>query len=923
MLTVTASPSTKVTFRAENSESHTGDSNTQFTFYGSTLDGLPIEKGSSLRVFIPADFKIADVDRVASTCTVLTGFSDELSCEFERYRERDGGHYLLASGGFDSEQYVGGEFSFYISEIKNPFTTKPSASFHMEIQDSQGRLQYHYPDEFSLSVTASTFSFAFIESQSPVNGVSAIFEVTLSLGVDTPAGASLAIGLPEGLEFDGDQPFTCVGTLNVPGSVTCDQRSGRMPFVTLRADDSHPEPFVNGTTVTLKLGSIKNPLSFKPTQSFYVASVLEIDPDAADDPAVFDPSLYYFINENTAALLIRNSEAGAVTIESIAQATDELDQPTALTMRFTTQNTIPEGATMILTLPSNLVMTASEVAIQVDGEETTDFTVNAIAFQVRIQGVRSADSFLVEITSGLKNPAEGPYQYAVWQIELYTSDGYLIDKVFSQNPWIDVPCQDNCASCSGTLAGCVSCSYNQVTEISHYLEDGQCVEDCKSGFYEGAGYQCLPCESPCVECDLGPKLCTLCEETHSRPWADPLTLQCYDQCPDGTYADEERRQCIGCESPCYTCSSATECLSCDHTAETNLRTIFFAAENRCYEECPSTSVRSPDNLCLECTGGCQTCENIQSQCTSCGEGTFLHKSECIEDCPFLTWKDRSSWKCMSVGQLDLPVPFSLAALLVSVGIGISHFMKGADKQGREQEGTAFFISMLAIIDIMLRLNWLALAYLTYTSGYMYTFAGLVVVLGISALVNILIWRRKFYVDHFFEGRDRLFAEYCKKYAATAGFLTILSYLVTFQAIRLTYSRFLGKKAYMARFQRKRMYFRLIGRLSVLEILVIYLPAVIVNATSISKIHRGAYLYWLNIDSMILVCYAIVLIIVVLSQREKVAAGALLFKFSELFLIDTNEEDELELDNGPEAEGKKSFRSEARPETEDDGSEQSK
>ena len=35
-LTVTASASTKVSFRAENSESHTGDSNTQFTFYGST-----------------------------------------------------------------------------------------------------------------------------------------------------------------------------------------------------------------------------------------------------------------------------------------------------------------------------------------------------------------------------------------------------------------------------------------------------------------------------------------------------------------------------------------------------------------------------------------------------------------------------------------------------------------------------------------------------------------------------------------------------------------------------------------------------------------------------------------------------------------------------------------------------------------------
>ena len=83
---------------------------------------------------------------------------------------------------------------------------------------------------------------------------------------------------------------------------------------------------------------------------------------------------------------------------------------------------------------------------------------------------------------------------------------------------------------------------------------------------------------------------------------------------------------------------------------------------------------------------------------------------------------------------------------------------------------------------------------------------------------------------------------------------------------------------MARFQRKRMYFRLIGRLSILEIIVIFIPAVIINISSISKIARGDYLFWLNIDSMILVCYAIFLIIVVLTQREKLVSCLQLFKF---------------------------------------------
>ena len=77
-MTVTADASDKLTFSVENSELHTGESNTQFTFKGQTDNELPIEKGSYLRIFIPGDFKIDDYDRVASTCTVIAGFSDEI-----------------------------------------------------------------------------------------------------------------------------------------------------------------------------------------------------------------------------------------------------------------------------------------------------------------------------------------------------------------------------------------------------------------------------------------------------------------------------------------------------------------------------------------------------------------------------------------------------------------------------------------------------------------------------------------------------------------------------------------------------------------------------------------------------------------------------------------------------------------------------
>ena len=50
----------------------------------------------------------------------------------------------------------------------------------------------------------SVFSFAYVESHSNVNGVSSNYEITISLGVDTPNEAQIAIGLPEELEFDSE-----------------------------------------------------------------------------------------------------------------------------------------------------------------------------------------------------------------------------------------------------------------------------------------------------------------------------------------------------------------------------------------------------------------------------------------------------------------------------------------------------------------------------------------------------------------------------------------------------------------------------------------------------------------------------------------------------------------------------------------------
>ena len=196
------------------------------------------------------------------------------------------------------------------------------------------------------------------------------------------------------------------------------------------------------------------------------------------------------------------------------------------------------------------------------------------------------------------------------------------------------------------------------------------------------------------------------------------------------------------------------------------------------------------------------------------EGFFLHKNnECISSCPFLYFENSEGRTCDYFGELSLPVPFTIVAFVLTVGIGISAFVKGADKEGREQEGTAFFIAMLALVDMLLRVNWGFLCYVVMQKDYMITFGLLLGLISLSVLLNLFVWRRYFYSKYKYEEEDPHFSAYCQKYPMTSKLIIFLSYLLSFQAIRLTYSRILGKKKFMARFSRRRRYFRLMGRLT--------------------------------------------------------------------------------------------------------------
>lgn len=84
-------------------------------------------------------------------------------------------------------------------------------------------------------------------------------------------------------------------------------------------------------------------------------------------------------------------------------------------------------------------------------------------------------------------------------------------------------------------------------------------------------------------------------------------------------------------------------------------------------------------------------------------------------------------------------------------------------------------------------------------------------------------------------------------------------------IRLVYCNLVSMKQFSGTFQRKRVYYVLLARVTLLEIVVLFLPALAMNIYGLIKFKPNGQLYYLGVDSLSLIVLAIPLIFVTLAQ----------------------------------------------------------
>jgi hypothetical protein len=148
---------------------------------------------------------------------------------------------------------------------------------------------------------------------------------------------------------------------------------------------------------------------------------------------------------------------------------------------------------------------------------------------------------------------------------------------------------------------------------------------------------------------------------------------------------------------------------------------------------------------------------MPEKCTSCTGGLYVYKHLCVETCPFNYYQDKSTMECKSLASLDIPFPFTILAILFSILMGITHCMK--DGKG-DSQGTTFFISVLAFVDIILRINWFVLGLISLQLQYYGSGGWCAVILFTSCVLNLAIWRRFFKFKYNIDENDRNFVTYC-------------------------------------------------------------------------------------------------------------------------------------------------------------------
>jgi len=174
--------------------------------------------------------------------------------------------------------------------------------------------------------------------------------------------------------------------------------------------------------------------------------------------------------------------------------------------------------------------------------------------------------------------------------------------------------------------GCLTCQ-------PELLQWGtQCVSECPSGTYQDSK-RCFDCISPCQTC-VSQLDCITCLKSYYKV---PRSTKCVlpEFCPIRTYADFDMQECQPCYFACLTCSGPRnkDCIKCDF--ENGFGRPIGSSGECLLLLCTDGNFLKIDPVlqkasCQKCHKSCKTCGNSErSGCITCNEGLVPYTTNSI------------------------------------------------------------------------------------------------------------------------------------------------------------------------------------------------------------------------------------------------------------------------------------------------------
>jgi len=494
--------------------------------------------------------------------------------------------------GFKTSAFAPGTLKFSVSGVKNPGSTRPSSSFAVQSESSQGDFVNYQDQNLSVEMKyPNELGGAEVVASSLQVGAETQLTISVTPKNPFPSGGYIHVTPPEEVAFSGENTCGVSGTL--AKSAVCEVIEG-----VLRATLTFENSEVN-EEFSFVVNKFQNPSSSKPTGSFALSSkTSEFEIDYLDTNLVLEM-------QEPAPMV-----SGTLSLEDYG-----INTYTSYLFEFETAFETPKGSCLEVSFPPEVSLD-SLTGCKVDGEQLFCSKLSSDTLELEMFPQRTEPKkFLVEVGS-VKNPPNTE-QYESFSLTTKTSEKYLLES-YSEIK-VEFVCYEPCATCLNTPENCLSCIK---TSSTPYFFEGECLRDCPEGTIDLGDTECVSCNEKCKTCSNSVDKCTSCVKNGNYPYF--YENDCVEVCPSNFFVTTEF-ECSQCDESCKTCEGSSEnCTSCFAPL------VLYNSE--CIAECPSKTTEV-DQECLECNQECLECESSTDRCTSCESGRIFFDDFCYDECP--------------------------------------------------------------------------------------------------------------------------------------------------------------------------------------------------------------------------------------------------------------------------------------------------